>query len=351
MLKDRTGKKGIYIHLGYWMFYVLFFTVQRFSYYGYKDFWPVLLLNLSYLPGVILFTYIITDVFIPKYFITRKIGYLLWMCVLALVIYPVVVYFERTYVVEPYVFNDQIPYSLYNFLTAGIILIFGTFPVAVYKIARLFGQESIKQKVIEKQKIEAELRMKVAELKLLRAQVHPHFLFNALNSIQALIYIDVTKADKMLSDLSEILRASLTTRDRLTVPLSEELNLISKYLSMEKIRFPHRLNYFIQASQRARDQEVVTFLLQPFVENAIKYGLQRNPDSLVIEVQADVIDNTLILKVQNNGAWIESRSDTGTGIKNVKDRLKFVYPDRHEFEIIKTGEEVIVSIKITLNHV
>lgn len=204
----------------------------------------------------------------------------------------------------------------------------------------------------EKEKSEkSQLLAQQAQLQMLRYQLNPHFLFNSLNSIQALIYINQEQADKMLTDLSEFLRFSLANKDKIQIPLEEEIQMIRKYLSMEKTRFPRRMDYSIDVSETAQKQEVISFLLQPFVENAIKHGLRNNPEYLKINIKGDVIGNELNLEVSNTGNWIEQENETGTGMRNVIERLENVYPGKYRFSIQKDTDRVVVKINITLSNV
>ena len=204
----------------------------------------------------------------------------------------------------------------------------------------------------EKEKSEkSQLLAQQAQLQMLRYQLNPHFLFNSLNSIQALIYINQEQADKMLTDLSEFLRFSLANKDKINIPLEEEIQMIRKYLSMEKARFPRRLDYSIDVTEAALKQEVISFLLQPFVENAIKHGFRHNPEDLKITIKGDVNLHELNLEVSNTGSWIEAANETGTGMQNVIERLENAYPGKYRFSVQKDAEQVVVKINITLSDV
>lgn len=185
-----------------------------------------------------------------------------------------------------------------------------------------------------------------SQLRMLRYQLNPHFLFNSLNSIQALVYEDPERADRMIFRLSEFLRYTLRNQDRLMIPLSEEIKIVEEYLYIEQARFPDRLKYKIEISEEASRREVIAFMLQPFVENAIKHGMRSSPDFLEIEVTAVYRNGRLIISIKNNGKWIESEEE-GVGIRNVFDRLQNAFPDRYKLEIIKGADGVCVEIIIT----
>ncbi len=186
-----------------------------------------------------------------------------------------------------------------------------------------------------------------AQLRMLRYQINPHFLFNSLNSIQALVYEDAQQADLMITELSEFLRYTLKYNDRTYVPLAMEMDIISKYLAIEKIRFEERLDYAIDASEESRGTEILCFLLQPFVENAIKHGLHTGTQpKLTILIRAFTEKPWLCIEVENSGRWIAPTDHQGTGIDNVRQRLENGYPGKYQLDIREKENHVCVSIKL-----
>ncbi len=186
-----------------------------------------------------------------------------------------------------------------------------------------------------------------SQLQMLRYQLNPHFLFNALNSIQALVYDDPAHADRMITQLSDFLRYTLRDKDKLFIPLGEEVKIVEMYLSMEQTRFPDRLSYSIRVTPDAAGVEIIAFLLQPFVENAVKYGMKTSPEGLDIVVNGYCRNGSLILEVINNGEWVEQKTE-GTGIRNAFDKLQNAYPGKYNLHIDKSEDQVHVTIEIRL---
>jgi two-component system LytT family sensor kinase len=187
-----------------------------------------------------------------------------------------------------------------------------------------------------------------AQLRMLRYQINPHFLFNSLNSIQALVYEDAQQADLMITELSEFLRYTLKYNDKTHVSLEMELEIIRKYLAIEKFRFEERLDYSIEATDDARSREILCFLLQPFVENAIKHGLHTSvQQKLIITICAYVENRWLCIEILNSGKWIPAENHQGTGIENVKQRLENGYHDRYHLDIGERNNVVYVILKIS----
>jgi two-component system sensor histidine kinase ChiS len=204
--------------------------------------------------------------------------------------------------------------------------------------------------ILEKQRLEKELfqqkqekehaRLQIEKEKLekLRYQLNPHFLFNALASIRGAVLSDKQAAYEMVSHLSEFSRLSLSRASLDTMTIARELEVIRHYLSMEQMRFGDYLTVFVDIEPQAEALHIPALVLHPLVENAIKYGSRTCPDALdvLIEVKTEPPD-MIRLAVSNSGQWVEpgtteGRYSTGTGLKNIQQRLKRYYPDDYRFE-------------------
>ncbi len=186
-----------------------------------------------------------------------------------------------------------------------------------------------------------------AQLKMLRYQLNPHFLFNSLNSIQGLMYQDVKKADLMLTELSEFLRYSLKFKNELFISLSNEFEMIGKYLFIEKIRFNENLHFNITYSPEIANARILCFLTQPLVENAVKHGMKSNQGKETsIIVDAEKKDEWLLIHIANSGQWLSNDFEMGTGIENLKERLHNAYGENCSFELLT--DEVFVKFEIKI---
>jgi len=192
-----------------------------------------------------------------------------------------------------------------------------------------------------------------AQLQMLRYQLNPHFLFNVLNSIRALVDEDKKNAKKIITELSEFLRYSLISKNDTDIPLKNEIEAIRHYFSIEKIRYEDKLEVSIEIDPLAEDYPVLSFLLHPLVENAVKYGMQTSKMPLIIKINAFVEDNTLNVEITNSGKWIkpdfettENKKSTGTGLGNVHQRLENAFPKRHTIKILKNTDSVTIKLSI-----
>lgn len=213
-----------------------------------------------------------------------------------------------------------------------------------------FGIEYWKQLKAEKENaLHAKVLAETAQLQMLRYQVNPHFLFNALNSIRASVHQDNQSAKQMITQLSEFLRHSLLSDEKKEIPLREELEAVENYLAIEKIRFEETLEIEFDIDNQARDFKVPCFLLNPLIENAVKYGFLGSPELLKIKISAKLEDNKkLLIEVANTGKLAKNVNGNGTkiGLNNVKERLEKLFPERSSFKLFEENGYVTARIEI-----
>lgn len=188
---------------------------------------------------------------------------------------------------------------------------------------------------------------KDAELAQLRQQLQPHFLFNSLNSINALVGTKPELARTMVQQLSDFLRGIVKKDDRQVVTLDEELQHLTLYLEIEKVRFGYRLNTTIDADAECRQLRVPSLLLQPIVENAIKFGLYDTVGAITISIAAEVAGSYLVIRVQNPfDPETASRQGTGFGLTSIARRLYLLYSQSGLLETKKNDTTFITTVKI-----
>ena len=196
-----------------------------------------------------------------------------------------------------------------------------------------------------------ETKLARAELDALRMQLHPHFLFNTLNSISALMAEDVRAAQKMLARLSGLLRASLENAGAHEVSLHDELEFLASYLEIEQTRFQDRLTVRMEIDPAALGARVPNLILQPLVENAIRHGIAPRARAGMVEVRAARRNGLVRLTVADDGAGLGAARPEdlmkGIGLSNTKSRLRQLYGAEHRFELReRQGGGLEVSIEI-----
>jgi two-component system LytT family sensor kinase len=223
--------------------------------------------------------------------------------------------------VAPYLSDYWLTFlnQIHNNLVTYVIIL-----IAVWEIDHL---RLYREKEVIAGRLEAELAR--ANLLALKSQVHPHFLFNTLHMISAMVYEDPAKADVMISRLSDLLRATIDQPDTPTVPLQTELDVLSLYIDLMKARFGDRLAVAYAIEPEALAALVPSFSLQPLVENAIKHGIMPRNEGGAILVAASRNDGRLVVGVSDDGLGLkedpESLLDKGVGLRNIKSRLLGLY--------------------------
>ena len=178
-----------------------------------------------------------------------------------------------------------------------------------------------------------------AQLQALKMQIHPHFLFNTLNSIAALLHKDVEAADKMIARLGDFLRLTLKSSDAQIVDFEQELEFLKCYLDIEYIRFQDRLTVELDIDSHALTAMVPNLILQPIVENAVRHGVARQTHPGHITIRARREGERLILRVEDNGPGLKVKSNgSGIGISNTRARLEQFYGNDFSFQIANSAE-------------
>jgi len=203
-----------------------------------------------------------------------------------------------------------------------------------------FFQQSRRQEISN---LELKASNKESELKNLRSQLNPHFLFNSLNSIRALVDLDPSKAKISITTLSNLLRQSLVLGKENLVSLESELDLAKSYLELEKIRFEERLKVEWRLTPGLEHFEIPPFTLQMLVENAIKHGISNLKEGGTVEVAAYEQKDFVIVEVTNSGS-LNGVIDLGVGIQNIKQRLALQYENGAEFSLVESNGMVCAKM-------
>jgi len=196
----------------------------------------------------------------------------------------------------------------------------------------------------QRRTLELEASLASTRLQVLRSQLNPHFLFNALNAISTLVHTQPKAADEMIANLSQLLRLSLETSDQPEIPLRRELELVDSYLDIEKVRFGDRLTVHRDVDPSTADAWVPTLLLQPLVENAVRHGIEPRRGPGHVTLHARRLADRLLLRVEDDGVGLgvssgssvvlgEHRTRGGIGLGNTRTRLQELYGKDHRFEL------------------
>ncbi len=226
-------------------------------------------------------------------------------------------------------------------ITAGVLIFF-----LIILVYYLFLSAT---KLAEKASRQAQLESLVreAELKILRSQINPHFLFNSLNSISSLTVTDPVKAREMIVKLSDFMRYSLSSRNDQPVTLRNEMESLRLYLEIEKIRFSDRLVIEEEISDECLPALLPGLLLQPLYENAVKHGVYESTDRVTIRTSVRRDGDWVVISVTNNidPEAIVTRKGAGIGLKNVRGRLELFYGEKGEMTVTRNDDSFNVTMR------
>jgi sensor histidine kinase YesM len=189
-----------------------------------------------------------------------------------------------------------------------------------------------------------------AQMQLLTAQVHPHFLFNTLNNIYSQTQLESPRGSKMIMGLSDMLRYILYEGQKNLVQLNQELSMISEYINLEKIRYGNKLDVHVLIPDKTENLFIAPLLLLPFVENCFKHGTSKVLQRPWINLTVELKDAILVMKLMNGKvpAMAREQSKDGIGINNVRQRLELLYPGKYDLHIREEAEVYVVDLRVEL---
>jgi two-component system LytT family sensor kinase len=228
-----------------------------------------------------------------------------------------------------------------------------SFPIFLGWSALYFGIKSwrdwLNEQDTTRQAVEAAQR---AQLQMLRYQLNPHFLFNALNSVRALVDEDTRSAKTMITELSEFLRYSLTSRNKPIVTLKDELDAIRLYLSIEQQRYEDKLEVTFDIDHQTEDIAVPSFLIHPIVEHALRCGMQTSAMPLRLIIHSCLLDGRLKITIMHSGYNIPPNG-SGThesGLEQVETRLKELFPERYRFSSSRLNDQAQTILELAITN-
>lgn len=295
------------------------------------------------LAGTALLVTVVLQFYIPQ---KNKYIYIIALCAVLTVLWY---FISRTLLLM--VFHNMPEYSVLFAQSVMIRLAFAFLLIGCMALISVLWYTIQDQQEYDKRRVEAEKLAREAELFKLRQQLQPHFLFNSLNSINALIVSQPQRARTMVQQLSDFLRGTLRKEEHQWVSLEEELQHLQLYLEIEKVRFGHRLSTVIQNESNGNLMMLPSMLLQPIVENAIKFGLYDTIESITISVRATRDTGNLILEVKNpfDPETGTPRKGPGFGLSSVQRRLYLLFARNDLLQTRVEGQVFITTIKIPQN--
>jgi hypothetical protein len=366
-LLSGSKKDRFYRHLSFWISWWLF---QSFAYAilmngdedGWRFFHFYLLQsfadNLLFLPQQMFLLYCINLYVIPKFIVPKKYVESFVAIIILLPLTALVGVFTRRFLIQDlknyfaslghyrsFFVNDKWETSLS--IVTGIRLAVGASGIgAVIKLSKYYYIKAQKASALENQTLNA-------EIKALKSQVNPHFLFNTLNNIYSTVQESSPEGSRMILKLSEILRFILKEGNSQFVPLSMELKILTDYINLEQERYDKKLHLQLQLADIVESEEylIPPLLLLPLVENCFKHGASKVEDFPWIKIEAILKNGTLIFRIINGIAPEHDDEPVhfGIGLENVSKRLQLMYPNRHKLLVLPEQDVFVVNLEIKLS--
>lgn len=344
-IQEFSNRKFILISIAWWVFWTVMqaYVLMDLGFKCEITIIDSLITNISFaLAGYVV------GMLVRYYLPSKKNRYYLFISGFALAALSVSIQKEAI----TYVFPAEIEYLLFLDKTTLIRFSFALMMVEFrVLISWLFYYMKAQQENNARKK-DTEDMVREAELSKLRLQLQPHFLFNSLNSISALAGSRPEEARKMIQQLSDFLRGTLKKDDQQLVSLKEELGHLNLYLEIEKVRFGHRLSTNIERNEQADKLLLPPLLLQPIVENAIKFGLYDTIGDITIRIEAGLENKMLVIMIHNpfDPATTNPKAGTGFGLNSIERRLYLLYA-RHDLLSISQQENIFTTtVKIPQAH-
>jgi sensor histidine kinase YesM len=348
------GKSKWYYHLTYWIVAALLIYFV----FSNKALTPQLRIPIVLI--LVLFgysaSYIISRLVIPKYLFTGKTLLALYLLLGIFIITLGVSFnavFGLVYFSAFYMSQFMIPHwEDIIIMIAGNFLII-TLAAVIHFVRESFRQMAAKNEILT-QKANAENKLKDAQLKLLQGQIHPHFLFNMLNNLYAMIRIDADLSRNTIIRISDLLDYMLYKCNEETTLLENEVKFIENYIELERIRHSGDYNVVFTYPENIKDVNIAPLILFPFVENAFKHGF-RNTDKGVIDISISLTSDKVLFVCRNSKAINQINDDkylqqegNGIGLKNIQERLNLIYKNAHKLSIEETESHYKVELQLSI---
>ena len=235
----------------------------------------------------------------------------------------------------PYHFLSHFNDYRFNLL---IVVVVSTI-IYFYMSQKAVMNEKLRQKELDL--VKAKQLITQAELQTLQSKINPHFLYNSLNAIAGLVHEDADKAEDMTLKLSRLFRYSINSPKENTATVTQEMEIVETYLSIEKVRFGDRLNFFTHIDDAAKEAIIPRFLIQPLVENALKHGLNDRTEGGELKIEIGVKGANISIAISDNGKSFPSELNMGYGLQSTYDKLTLLYGENYQVQIINVPEKQI----------
>lgn len=339
-------------HLLYWFLWSAFFvTLNNWTGKvivfagGVIELWQWIAFESVVLPIKIASTYTIAYGVMPRFLYRKQYWKFIGLTIIVLLLFSTLLYWTYSIIVHPIILGDVEHYKITQFTYKGVELIYFASIVAGIKFFQNYLYEQQRNQDLVREKVEA-------ELKYLRNQVQPHFLFNTLNNIYGMVLSNDKNAGEAIVKLSSLLSFMLYEGNTKNITLAKEVEILDSFIELELLRYRRKLDFSFSKEKLSPELRIAPLLLLPFVENTFKHGPAKEEGRSSIDIQMETQQRILYFSIENTyqeTTTVEERIQSGIGLKNIKKRLKLLYPGQHTLKISK-ADTFKVSLMIELTN-
>lgn len=345
VLLEKLTEAGV--HLLFWSSVFLFYLYV----FGYNS--TQVKFNLVFssflMPITMASCYAVVYYLIPRYLILKRyrsfLLYSVYTFVLTAFSVVVSVFYALIFILDLKMIELPVARSLPFILITVYLVIFLGSGIA---LLRHYYHSNSRNDKLKNKVLETQLKLKEQELKYLKMQIHPHFLFNTLNTLYGFAMTQAAETPDMILRLSNLLDYLLYQVDKPLVSLTSEIAHISDYIGLEKIRFSDSLDLDFSTEGISEELQVAPMLFIPFIENGFKHG-RVNKEKLQINIRFQEQAGKVLFMMTNSTKLLEEESNPGIGLQNIEKRLQMIYPDRHKLTVIREACEFKVELMIDTN--
>lgn len=335
------------LHILFWCGVLLFYTY----FFGFNstNFNYILSFSLFLMPITITTTYVLIYKIIPEYLITKRYFrfglYSIYTFIISAYLIVISVFYGLIYL-SNFQYANMAPISR-NLLFVGTAVYLVVIIVSAFKLLKLNLNHAEKTKKLETKILEAQLKLKEQELNYLKMQIHPHFLFNTLNTMYGFALKKADETPEMILKLSNLLDYLLYQIDKPFVLLTDEINYIKDYIELEKMRFNDTLDIHFKCDTISETVKISPMLLLTFVENGFKHGRLKN-GLLTIKMDVSCTTESIFFSIENSSSKSE-RTNKGIGLLNLQKRLDMLYNNQYQLKI--EDAETVFKVNLELKHI
>jgi sensor histidine kinase YesM len=344
MITYFKERKTWLLHLSFWCAYASFF----FYYIAFRrgemlTDWGRIITDLSFqVVTMIIICYLNYFYFLPRFLKRRNIGRYILEFLPLLIIFSYLVVRGKQFILEFFDTRVDFLYSPKFYITFTLNTLFLVVFIGLLKFVEDWFDLEAKRKELENERLSSELRF-------LRTQIHPHFLFNTLNNLYYLAYTNSPNTTEVIAKLSQMMRYMIHDSNHSRVPLEKEIEYIENYIKLEKLRLDDNIPIELNIQGDPTGKNIAPLILITFLENAFKHGVSNSAQQSWIKVNMDIRENSLTYQVANSRIQESNKTFTessGIGLKNVRRRLELSYPDQYKLNIDDRDDQFSVDLKL-----